>query len=90
MTTMDTKLLHQLRREYRNADSRREERRIENDVVEAVLWQEDSEPEDTAFAVYSREELEAIQQWISEDRSEHVAMLLRRPYLKDVESRNGV
>jgi len=84
MTTMDTKRLHQLRTEYRNADSRREERRIENDVLEAVLWEEESEPENTAFAVYSREELEAIQRFISEDRSEEVARLLRRPYVKDL------
>ena len=87
---MDTKRLHQLRTEYRNADSRRDERRIENDVLDVVLWQEGSEPEDTAFAVYSREELEAIERFLSEDRSEEVARLLRRPYLENIESGNGI
>ena len=80
--TIDTSKLTDLRQQYRESDTRSNRARIEREVLEAVLGTSVKAADTpSGFAVYSREELDVIQEAVDDDH-EDAKSLLRRPYLK--------
>lgn len=78
---MDHTTLRKLKAEYRNAETRQEQRRIEDAVLEEVLWDGEKIGGDSPFAEYTEEEWERIKEFVSEDAPNDVRRLLRKPYL---------
>lgn len=80
-TNIDVAKLTELVNAYSEADSEKERREIENEVLEATVWsQKEPQQREAGFAVYSASQVEAISQYVT-DPSEEVKRLLRKPYL---------
>jgi hypothetical protein len=86
MTTINTRQIEELMSDYHAADTRREQREIENEILELTVWGEQPDREDdSAFATFSKGEWDAVYDAVEvEDRDLNVEALLRRPYFVDL------
>jgi hypothetical protein len=86
MTTINTRQIAELMIDYHAADTRQEQREIENDILDLTVWGEQPDREDNpAFATFSKEEWDAIHGSIDvADDDQDVEMLLRRSYFVDL------
>ena len=72
--------IQQLIAEYDVAETRRERREIENQILEATVWNDDDEG-DLYFAHFTRDQYERITAEVETDDKE-LRALLRKPYVK--------
>ncbi len=79
----DTNRVSELVEKYKETETRQERRAIEDEILEATVWQESTrfENSEEQFATYSRKELERISDAIETDDKE-IQALLRKPYIK--------
>lgn len=83
-TNIDVTKLQELIEAYAESETPRERREIENEVLEATVWQRsESNQREGEFTGYSKEELELISEAVT-DPSERVKRLLRRPYVDNL------
>ncbi len=82
MTTINTRQIEELMSDYHAAETRREQREIENDILELTVWGEQPDREDDpAFATFSKEEWDAICDAVEVvDNVKEIEAQLRRPY----------
>jgi len=77
---INTHQIEQLIEEYSAARTQRERREIENKVLEATVWQRETEITES-FATFSEEQWRVITNEVETDNPE-VRRLLRKPYVK--------
>jgi hypothetical protein len=86
MTSINTRKIEELMSDYHAADTRREQREIENDILELTVWGEQPDREDDpAFATFSKEQWDALCDGVEvADNVKEIESLLRRPYVVDL------
>ena len=77
---IDTHQIERLMDEYSAAKTRRERRKIEEKVLEATVWQMETELAES-FATFSEEQWRTIIDEVETDDNE-VQRLLRKPYVE--------
>lgn len=73
--------INELVKQYEEAETRRERRAIEDEILEETVWQVPDKL-NTKFATFTREQFEKISAEVETDDSE-VQRLLRKPHVKD-------
>jgi hypothetical protein len=85
-TPFDVERVAELIENHRVAETCREQRSIENEVLDATVWSEGDQPTtDLDTDELDQTELRAVYDALREtDASEEVRMMVRRKFLKDV------
>ena len=81
----DTNRVDELVEQYLETETRQQRRAIEDEILEATVWQDTNRSKGTEepFATFSKQQLERITEEIETDDKE-VQRLLRKPYIKQL------